>query len=153
RDSTCVQPRLRVTLVRRVLGIKELRMAIDPSGFRRRPRCRLGIAAACLVFVTASVQAADEAGDRARVERAVSYLVARQEAWSNFARSFRGEGPDRTNCVSCHTVLSYALVRPELGRFTEQPEQEAPPAAAETRTLGAIQLRVAHWADLDTPRF
>jgi hypothetical protein len=122
---------------------------------------RLEIAVASLMCVTASVRAAEDASardrdpdrDRARVARAIAWLDARQEAWSSFARAERGEGPDRTTCVSCHTVLSYALARPALGRFTAGPGHDPGPAAAEARTLAAVRLRVAHWADLDTPRF
>ena len=51
--------------------------------------------------------------------------------------------------MSCHTGLSYALARPALRRFTA----ETGPATAEERMLAAVNLRVAHWDELDTPRF
>jgi hypothetical protein len=87
--------------------------------------------------------------DQARVRRAVSYLDGRQDDWSRFAKSQRGEGADRTSCVSCHTGISYALARPELRRFAEKPG----PAAAEERTIAAASRRGEHWAELDSPRF
>jgi hypothetical protein len=100
---------------------------------------------------------ADDAADRARVERAVAHLDARQEAWAGFARAARGEGTDRTTCVSCHTGLSYCLARPALGRFLARTGagtgDGAGLALAEARTSAAITLRVAHWAELDAPRF
>jgi squalene-hopene/tetraprenyl-beta-curcumene cyclase len=92
-------------------------------------------------------------GDRARVARAIGYLDARQEAWAGFARAGRGEGAHRTNCVSCHTGLGYALARPALGAYAEGPGAGGAPAAAEARTRAASHLRVAHWSELDSPRF
>jgi squalene-hopene/tetraprenyl-beta-curcumene cyclase len=87
--------------------------------------------------------------DPARVRRAVSYLDGRQDEWSRFAKAQRGEGADKTTCVSCHTGISYVLAHPDLRRFAEKPG----PAAAEERTIAAVSLRVEHWAELDTPRF
>ncbi len=87
--------------------------------------------------------------DAARVRRAVLYLDGRQDDWSRFARAQRGEGADRTSCVSCHTGISYALARPELRRFAAKPG----PAAPEERMIAAAGLRAEHWADLDSPRF
>jgi hypothetical protein len=115
---------------------------------------RLGIATlAAAVSVWAAPAGAGDAHDRdhdqARVQRAIAYLDSRQEAWSRFARAERGEGADRTTCVSCHTGISYALARPALGRFAAAPGA----AAAEERMLAAVGLRVAHWAELDSPRF
>jgi squalene-hopene/tetraprenyl-beta-curcumene cyclase len=92
-----------------------------------------------------------ESEDRARVERAIGYLDARQEAWAGFARAGRGEGADRTTCVSCHTGLGYALARPALGAYAAG--AGSAPAAAEARIRAAVHLRVAHWPDLDSPRF
>src|SRR5262249_30514220 len=138
----------------RVLRTREPGMTTEPNrsecGF---VRSRLGLMLAALVLAPAVGRAADEGDDRTRVERAIAYLDARQEAWSNFARAARGEGADRTTCVSCHTVLSYALARSALGRFSNGPGHGTETAAAEARMLAAIRLRVEHWADLDTPRF
>jgi squalene-hopene/tetraprenyl-beta-curcumene cyclase len=92
-----------------------------------------------------------DAGDRTRVARAIGYLDARQEAWAGFARAGRGEGADRITCVSCHTGIGYALARPALGAYAEGPG--GAPAAAEARTRAATHLRVAHWSELDSPRF
>ncbi len=42
---------------------------------------------------------------------AAHYLDLREARWSTWPGSQRGDG---TFCVSCHTALSYALVRPEI---------------------------------------
>lgn len=105
------------------------------------------IAAAAAVWGT--VAWADDAGDPARVRRAIAALDARQDAWSQFARAQRGEGASRTVCVSCHTGVSYALARPVLGQFTASTER----SASEERLIGAVELRTARWDELDSPRF
>jgi squalene-hopene/tetraprenyl-beta-curcumene cyclase len=101
------------------------------------------------VAIWAATAVAGNAEDADRIRRAVAYLDARQDDWSRFANTQRGEGADRTSCLSCHTGVSYALARPALRRFTA----ETGPATAEERMLAAVNLRVAHWDDLDTPRF
>ena len=65
------------------------------------------------------------------------------------ARSQRGEGPDKTACVSCHTGISYALARPAMERFVDGQGRSMP----ESRMVAAVGLRVEHWAELDSPRF
>jgi hypothetical protein len=92
---------------------------------------------------------AGDAEDPARVRRAISYLDARQDAWSHFARAERGEGTDKTTCVSCHTGISYAWARPVLGRFAAEPA----PVASQERMIASVSLRVEHWAELDSPRY
>jgi squalene-hopene/tetraprenyl-beta-curcumene cyclase len=106
-------------------------------------------AAACR---TATVGAAD-AKDPARVQRAITYLDGRQDAWSEFPRAGRGEGADRTACVSCHTGISYALARPSLGRLAAEPGSPSGLPAAEQRMITGVRLRVEHWAELDSDRF
>jgi hypothetical protein len=120
-------------------------MLIDALRIRRG----LGIATIAAATGWAAAARAGDAEDPARVRRAISYLDARQGAWSRFARAARGEGADRTTCVSCHTGISYALARPALGRFTAG----ADPSAPEERMIAAVRLRVEHWAELDSPRF
>jgi hypothetical protein len=121
-------------------------MSADDAMIRRALRIATITAAAAGWAATA---AAGDTEDTVRVRRAVSYLDARQDDWSRFARAQRGEGDDRTTCVSCHTGISYALARPALGRFAARPG----PAAPEERMTAAVGLRVEHWAELDSPRF
>jgi squalene-hopene/tetraprenyl-beta-curcumene cyclase len=92
---------------------------------------------------------AGDPDDPTRIRQAISYLDDRQDQWSRFAKSGRGEGADKTACVSCHTGLSYALARPALRPFSASPG----PAAPEGRMIAAVGLRVEHWAELDSPRF
>jgi hypothetical protein len=109
-------------------------------------RILLALAATSLP-VNAWADDGDGNGDRARVARASAYLDARQAEWGGFARAFRGEGADRTTCVSCHTGISYALARPALERFGTGP------GTGQARMSAAVELRVAHWTELDSPRF
>jgi hypothetical protein len=97
----------------------------------------------------AATASAGDAEDPARVRRALSYLDARQDDWSRFAKAQRGEGADRTSCVSCHTGISYALTRPFLKRFAAT----TGPSAQEERMVATVGLRVEHWGELDSPRF
>jgi squalene-hopene/tetraprenyl-beta-curcumene cyclase len=116
----------------------------------RREGRRFEVAALLLAAATwATTVRADETTDKARVERAMAYLDARQEAWSKFAQAGRGEAADRTTCVSCHTGISYALTRSALGRFDAGPV----PAPGEERVLADVARRVMHWQELDSPPF
>ena len=121
-------------------------MSADASMIRRA--LRFATITAAVAGWAASATAGD-AEDPARVRRAVSYLDARQDEWSRFAKASRGEGADGTSCVSCHTGISYALARPSLRGFAPSPG----PAAPEGRMIAAVGLRVEHWAELDSPRF
>ena len=113
---------------------------------------RHGLQIATIVTVVASGAAKAEGnsgGDQARVRAAVAYLDARQEAWSKFAKAERGEGADKTTCVSCHTGISYTLARPSLRKFNADPG----PSAREEKIVSAVSLRVEHWEGLDSARF
>jgi hypothetical protein len=121
-------------------------MSVDTTMIRRALRIAM-IAATAAGW--AAPAGAGDAEDPARVRRAISYLDDRQDAWSRFARADRGQGADKTSCVSCHTGINYALARPALGRFTAGQG----PSAPEERMIAAAGLRVGHWAELDSPRF
>jgi squalene-hopene/tetraprenyl-beta-curcumene cyclase len=121
-------------------------MFIDAIVIRRSLRFATITAAAVSWAGTA------EAGDAeapARVRQALSYLDARQDAWSAFASAKRGEGASRTTCVSCHTGITYVLARPALGRFATA----AGPATPEERIVASVSLRVEHWAELDSRQY
>jgi squalene-hopene/tetraprenyl-beta-curcumene cyclase len=111
---------------------------------------RLALRFAAIVAASWAVPAvAGDPEDPARVRRAIAYLDDRQDQWSRFAKAERGEGADKTTCVSCHTGVGYALARPALRPFAATPG----PAPAEGRMVAAATLRVEHWAELDSPRF
>jgi len=80
---------------------------------------------------------------------AAKYLDERQKAWMEFESAARGQGENRTSCVSCHTALTYALARPVLRRLTG----ETTPTEYEEKRVAETKKRVANWAALDTPEF
>src|SRR5213594_3962573 len=82
-------------------------------------------------------------------DEALEYLDERLKAWFAFSSAVRGEGETRTSCVSCHTVLPYAMARPVLRKLvgaetaTEQ----------EKRLLAQTRMRVENWKKLDSEAF
>src|SRR5262249_34256524 len=50
-------------------------------------------------------------------EEAMKYLDQCEQAWFGYAPANRGEGLTRSTCVSCHSVLPYALARPALHKL------------------------------------
>ncbi len=81
--------------------------------------------------------------------RASQYLDRRGEDWFKFAGAYRGQGASTTSCVSCHTLLPYALSRPVLRRLSH----ESLPTKWETRILEQTKQRVANWDRLDSAKF
>ncbi len=81
--------------------------------------------------------------------RAAQYLDQRGEQWFNFGSSHRGEGESQSSCISCHSLLSYALARPVLRQLSNEPR----PTKWETKLLEQTRRRVANWDKLDTPEF
>lgn len=77
------------------------------------------------------------------------YLDRRGEEWFNFEGSHRGQGPSGTSCVSCHSLLPYALARPVLRRLAS----ENRPTKWETRVLEQARARVSNWDRLDSPQY
>jgi hypothetical protein len=125
-----------------------LTMSHDAQRIARRVRIATLIATLFIAGWTTTTRGADPE-DSARVRRAVAYLDARQETWSQFAQAARGKGADKTTCVSCHTGISYVLARAELARFVAEPNQ--PPA--QERITAQVGSRVGHWNELDSPQF
>ena len=62
----------------------------------------------------------------------------------------RGQAADKVSCLSCHTTVSYALGRPALRRARGR---EPPDRSMRPGSLEQVRRRVAHWGELDTPRF
>jgi squalene-hopene/tetraprenyl-beta-curcumene cyclase len=81
--------------------------------------------------------------------KAGQYLDVRGEEWFNFGSARRGEGSSTSTCISCHSLLSFALARPVLRRLSD----EKVPTRFETRLLEQTKSRVANWDKLDAPAF
>jgi hypothetical protein len=73
---------------------------------------------------------------------AAGYLDARQTWWQGWDRAKRDHD---TTCVSCHTVLPYALGRPALRRLIG----ENGPSAAEQTMLAYVEKRVSLWDEVE----
>jgi squalene-hopene/tetraprenyl-beta-curcumene cyclase len=80
-------------------------------------------------------------------EAAGKYLDGREKEW--FAFDSRGQGATTSTCVSCHSVLPYALARPALRKFSG----ERSPGEWETKLLAQTRMRVQNWERLDTEAF
>ena len=61
--------------------------------------------------------------------KASQYLDRRGEEWFNFGAAHRGQGASTISCISCHSLLSYALARPVLRRLSNENQ----PTKLETR--------------------
>ena len=72
---------------------------------------------------------------------AASYLDSREAWWQSWPPAQLSQG---TVCVSCHTVLPYALVRPALRTKLGETEQ----TVAEQAMLSSIEKRVAEWQQM-----
>ena len=80
---------------------------------------------------------ASTAWDRAAAAR---YLDSREVWWQQWPAARRDHG---TICISCHTVLPYALARPLLSQDLAEET-----AAPEKVLLNNIEQRVSHWSDM-----
>lgn len=74
-------------------------------------------------------------------EAAASYLDYRENWWQSWPLAQKDHG---TICVSCHTVVPYALVRPAL----QQASGHAEMPAAEKTMLGSVEKRVGQWQEM-----
>jgi squalene-hopene/tetraprenyl-beta-curcumene cyclase len=74
------------------------------------------------------------------------YLDGRGEAWFKFGAARRGQGATASSCVSCHSLLPYALARPVLRQISS----ESVPTELETRILEQTRRRVSNWDRLDS---
>jgi hypothetical protein len=81
--------------------------------------------------------------------RAAQYLDQRGKEWFNFGGAQRGQGKSAMSCISCHSLLSYALARPVLRRLSN----DESPTAFETRILEQTKRRVSNWNRLDAAEF
>ena len=81
--------------------------------------------------------------------KATEYLDRRGADWFSFGGANRGQGPSASSCISCHSLLPYALARPILRRLAN----ENAPTKLEAKILEQTKRRVANWDRLDVPSF
>ena len=74
-------------------------------------------------------------------QAAAAYLDQRQGWWQSWPKAARDHG---TVCVSCHTALPYALVRPALGATLAQSDTAGP----ERRLMADVVTRVRAWSEV-----
>jgi squalene-hopene/tetraprenyl-beta-curcumene cyclase len=103
------------------------------------------LVALALPWLSAPAWADDEPAPWKKVE-AGQYLDERAKTWFAFPSAVRGEAERKTTCVSCHTLLPYALARPVLRQLTGA----AQPTEYEQRLLEQMRLRGAQWEELDS---
>ena len=112
--------------------------------------CFLSFASALLAFLSAAPTFGGEnTPDQWDKAGAAQYLDGRGENWFKFGSANRGEGASASHCVSCHSLLPYALARPVLRRLSN----EKPPTKWETKILEQTKSRVANWDQLDEAEF
>jgi squalene-hopene/tetraprenyl-beta-curcumene cyclase len=103
-----------------------------------------------LILVSAAhAFAGENAAGKWNQAGAAQYLDRREGEWFNFGSAKRGQATNATTCISCHSLLPYALARPALRRISD----EKAPTALEAKILEQARRRVENWDRLDTPAF
>src|SRR5437667_2955452 len=104
-----------------------------------------------LTVVLVACSMARAGGERKswKPDEARKYLDERQKAWLAFSSADRGVGETRTSCVSCHTVLPYALARPVLRKLVGAESA----TDQEKKLLAQTRMRVENWKELDSDPF
>ena len=103
----------------------------------------LQVTAAFLCLAAGLVAARKEApaGEAWDARAAAAYLDRRAEWWMSWPGAARDHG---TFCISCHTAVPYALVRPSLRAALG----ETTPSADERRLLDNVLKRVRQWKEV-----
>jgi squalene-hopene/tetraprenyl-beta-curcumene cyclase len=110
-------------------------------------RTRIAAASLALLFTAAlftrtpSVRAAHAAVPSWNQPAAAHFLDARELWWQAWPRTQKDHG---TLCISCHTVVPYAMVRPALSRDLGDAALTPP----EQIMLGSVEKRVTQWSDM-----
>jgi hypothetical protein len=74
-------------------------------------------------------------------QSAAHYLDDREVWWQNWPRAQKENG---TLCISCHTVVPYAMVRPSL----QEDLGESAISAPEKTMMDSVEKRVAQWSKM-----
>jgi squalene-hopene/tetraprenyl-beta-curcumene cyclase len=72
---------------------------------------------------------------------AAAYLDSREVWWQEWPRARKDHG---TICISCHTVVPYAMARSELRHELNETGMAAP----EKIMLDSVEKRVTHWSEM-----
>jgi squalene-hopene/tetraprenyl-beta-curcumene cyclase len=78
---------------------------------------------------------------RWNVEAAADYLDSREVWWQGWPPAQKEHG---TICISCHTVVPYAMVRPALRQEMGETGMTAP----ELIMMDSVEKRVSHWSEM-----
>ena len=84
---------------------------------------------------------ADTAATNWNRKAAAKFLDQRETWWQGWPRAQKDHG---TVCISCHTVVPYAMVRPELRRALGDAAMTDP----ERTMLESVEKRVGDWAEM-----
>ncbi len=74
-------------------------------------------------------------------QAAARYLDARERWWQEWPPTHRDKG---TICISCHTAVPYAIVRPVLRKDLGETELSGP----EIFLMDSVEKRVSHWPEM-----
>jgi hypothetical protein len=104
---------------------------------------KISVFSACLAAVLLGVTTRGETQETTswNPKAAAVYLDGRQSWWMNWPEAARDH---ETFCVSCHTVVPYALARPALRSVLA----ESALAANEGKLLDNVKKRVSLWNDV-----
>jgi squalene-hopene/tetraprenyl-beta-curcumene cyclase len=97
------------------------------------------LAAGCVLFFSIGLPAKAASWD---ATAAAGYLDGRETWWQSWSRSQRDH---ETTCVSCHSVLPYAVGRPALRERLKDDQLSAP----ERTMLTYIEKRVGLWSETE----
>ena len=107
-----------------------LTLSVIGIGFWRATRVRAGSKAPSVVYLK-----------NWDPKAAATYLDSREVWWQNWPPAQVDHG---TLCISCHTVVPYALVQPALQRELHQGEMPAP----EKIMMDSVEKRVSEWSTM-----
>jgi squalene-hopene/tetraprenyl-beta-curcumene cyclase len=74
-------------------------------------------------------------------QAAARYLDRREVWWQEWPKAQKDHG---TICISCHTVVPYALARPGLRQKLRETEMSTP----EKTMRDSVEKRVSHWSEM-----
>ncbi len=116
--------------IRAVVVLLLLTLCVAGMGFWRALRIHARSSDSSITYLT-----------RWNPEAATHYLDERQVWWQNWPPAQMDQG---TICISCHTVVPYALARPGL----QQQLGRTGATAAEQTLMNSVEKRVGNWSEM-----